>query len=105
LGSPKLFIKLSTRSAKDAVDKNPEKLLEMLKKTLLPGATLNDQLIAVRKFDLLLPWLPLAYNSNYRAFISLMGQSTVEESLGFLNNSARIISDIKRVTCPLNRLL
>lgn len=86
----KLFIKLSSRSAKDAVDKRPDLLIPHLKKRLTeaPGpkddqglpASLNSQIIALRM-----------------AFLDSMAVSCASEALEQFSYSARIVSDLKRV--------
>eukprot|EP01089_Gocevia_fonbrunei_P021003 TRINITY_DN7976_c0_g1_i1.p1 TRINITY_DN7976_c0_g1~~TRINITY_DN7976_c0_g1_i1.p1 ORF type:complete len:267 (+),score=35.49 TRINITY_DN7976_c0_g1_i1:240-1040(+) len=83
------FVRLSTRSPKDAVDKYPALLHPILQVTLKEQAEIdnvkiqdleeNSKLIAIR-----------------RAFFRIMKVSNAEEIFNLMMYSARIISDLKR---------
>ncbi|KAH3756685.1 cell division cycle protein 123-like [Pelomyxa schiedti] len=82
----RVFVKLSTRSPKDAVDKVPEKLLPFLKKIMATASFTgmteleqsNAKLIILRK-----------------AFFQTMGCSNADDALYLISRSYRTISDIK----------
>ena len=75
------FVRLSTRSPKDAVDKPPlaDKLNKLLDIQLNGAKDANDHIIAVR-----------------RAFFKCMKVTSVEEALLLISFSSRTISDLKR---------
>eukprot|EP01102_Stenamoeba_stenopodia_P011683 TRINITY_DN3610_c0_g1_i1.p1 TRINITY_DN3610_c0_g1~~TRINITY_DN3610_c0_g1_i1.p1 ORF type:complete len:320 (+),score=67.86 TRINITY_DN3610_c0_g1_i1:55-1014(+) len=77
---PSAFVKLSTRSPKDSVDKDPQRLLPILAKHLKTAEqTPNGTLLALR-----------------RSFLEVMAVKDAKEALSILQLSARIISDIRR---------
>lgn len=75
------FLKLSSRSPKDAVDKLPNKLIPILKRELQNHP--NDpsgQFVAIRQ-----------------AFMSMLQVNSAEEGLDLFSYSSRIVSDLRRV--------
>jgi hypothetical protein len=81
----KCFVRLSTRSPKDAVDKIPERILPLLEKELdslsQPPLNLdgNSRLLALR-----------------RAFFACMQVESAKEVFDLIMYSSRAVSDIKR---------
>ena len=77
----KAFAKLSTRSPKDAVDKLPQKLIEILRKELEKYPKTNQgEFVAFRQ-----------------ALMEGMAVSSADQLLELFSFSSRIISDLKRV--------
>eukprot|EP01120_Amphizonella_sp_Union-15-10_P013693 TRINITY_DN6420_c0_g1_i1.p1 TRINITY_DN6420_c0_g1~~TRINITY_DN6420_c0_g1_i1.p1 ORF type:complete len:287 (-),score=52.20 TRINITY_DN6420_c0_g1_i1:312-1130(-) len=77
----KVFIRLSTRSPKDVVDKIPEKVIPLIRKELkkFKSSHPNNDLIAIR-----------------RAFAEVLSISDLNSAINLLAFSSRIISDLKR---------
>lgn len=82
----KAFVRLSTRSPKDAVDKIPERIEPLVRKHLMPFNSSpldsldgNTKLVALR-----------------RAFFDCMQVTSASEVFGLMMYSSRAVSDIKR---------
>lgn len=86
----RLFIKLSSRSAKDSVDKRPDFLLPYLRTRLQDSDGPKDE-----------DGLPISLNSQVvalrKAFLDTMAVSSASGALEQFSFSARIVSDLKRV--------